>query len=144
MLSFAYLAFVSLLKLLLRGRRYERAQDIELIALRHQREGLRRHVERLRLRTAQAAFIAAASRLLAPLLRALLHRARESTCTFRRLYAQSERWLGRAAGAQLRLQPTARRRAIPDSRPRLEVQRRLRRGLPQRSHQSDPHPAAGS
>jgi putative transposase len=63
MLSFAYLAFVSLLKLLMGSRRSERAKDIELIVLRHQLGVVRRQVERPRMR-ADRAFLAAASRLL--------------------------------------------------------------------------------
>jgi hypothetical protein len=53
MLSFAYLAFVSLLKLLMRSRRSERAKDIELIVVRHQLEVVRRQVERPRMRPAE-------------------------------------------------------------------------------------------
>ena len=40
-LSFAYLAFVSLLKLLMRCGRIVDVKDIELLALRHQLEVLR-------------------------------------------------------------------------------------------------------
>jgi putative transposase len=64
MLSFAYLAFVSLLKLLMGSRRSERAKDIELIVLRHQLGVVRRQVERPRMRAADRAFLAAASHLL--------------------------------------------------------------------------------
>jgi hypothetical protein len=46
LLSFIYLAFVSLLKLLVRSHRSVQVKDIELIVLRHQLEVLRRQVER--------------------------------------------------------------------------------------------------
>jgi putative transposase len=64
--SFIYLVFVSLLKLLIGGRRPAQVKDIELIILRHQLEVLRRQVERPRLRSSDRAFLAAASRLLPP------------------------------------------------------------------------------
>ena len=66
LLSFVYLAFVSLLKLLIRSRRSVQVKDIELIVLRHQLDVLRRQVERPRLRSSDRAFLAAASRLLPP------------------------------------------------------------------------------
>ena len=66
LLSFIYLAFVSLLKLLVRSGRPAQVKDIELIVLRHQLEILRRQVERPRLRSSDRAFLAAASRLLPP------------------------------------------------------------------------------
>jgi transposase InsO family protein len=63
LLSFAYLAFVSMLKLFVR-RHPEHLKDIELIVLRHQLDVLRRNGERPRLRPADRALLAAASRLL--------------------------------------------------------------------------------
>ena len=44
LLSFIYLVFVSLLKLLIGGRRPAQVKDLELIILRHQLEVLRRQV----------------------------------------------------------------------------------------------------
>ena len=66
LLSFIYLAFVSLLKLLVRSGRPAQVKDIELIVLRHQLDVLRRQVERPRLRSSDRAFLAATSRLLPP------------------------------------------------------------------------------
>jgi putative transposase len=65
-LSFVYLVFVSLLKLLLRSGRRVDVKDIELLVLRHQLEVLRRQVERPQLRPSDRALLAAAGRLLAP------------------------------------------------------------------------------
>ncbi len=64
LLSFVYLAFVSLLKLLLRRRRSARVKDIELIVLRHELEVLRRQVGRPRLRPAERAWLSAITRVL--------------------------------------------------------------------------------
>lgn len=64
--SFAYLAFVSLLKLVIRSHRSVQVKDIEVIVLRHQLDVLRRQVERARLRSSDRAFLAAVSRLLPP------------------------------------------------------------------------------
>jgi putative transposase len=64
--SFIYLVFVSLLRLLIGGRRPAQVKDIELIVLRHELDILRRQVKHPRLRSSDRAFLAAASRLLPP------------------------------------------------------------------------------
>jgi putative transposase len=66
LLSFVYLVFVSLLKLLVGSRRPAQVKDIELLVLRHQLDVLHRQVERPKLRASDRAFLAAASRLLPP------------------------------------------------------------------------------
>ena len=63
-MSFVYLAFVSLLKLLMRCGRTVDVKDIELLVLRHQLEVLRRQVERPKPRVSDRALLAAAARLL--------------------------------------------------------------------------------
>src|SRR5512133_3065520 len=65
-LSFVYLVFVSLLRLLIRCGRSVDVKDIELLVLRHQLEVLRRRVERPTLRASDRALLAAAARLLPP------------------------------------------------------------------------------
>jgi transposase InsO family protein len=66
LLSFIYLVFVSLLKLLVGSRRPAQVKDIELIVLHHQLDVLRRQVQRPRLRSSDRAFLAALSQVLPP------------------------------------------------------------------------------
>ncbi len=64
--SFVYLAFVSLLKLLTRRGRRVDVKDVELLVLRHQLEILRRQDKRPKLRPSDRVLMAAAGRLLPP------------------------------------------------------------------------------
>ena len=64
--SFAYVAFVSLLRLLILSGRSAQHKDVELLVLRHQLDVLRRQVERPKLRSSDRALLAAMGRLLPP------------------------------------------------------------------------------
>src|SRR5436309_3805753 len=66
LLSFAYLAFSVVLRLLVSGRRSEFTKDLELLVLRHQLAVLGRQERRPLLRPADRALLAALARLLPP------------------------------------------------------------------------------
>jgi len=65
-LSFGYVAFSTLLRLLVRGGRNEFAEGVELLVLRHQLVVLRRQQPRPSFRADDHAFLAALSRMLPP------------------------------------------------------------------------------
>jgi putative transposase len=64
--SLAYVAFVSLLRLLILSGRSAQHKDVELLVLRHQLDVLRRQVERPKLRSSDRALLAAMGPLLPP------------------------------------------------------------------------------
>jgi hypothetical protein len=64
LLSFAYLAFSPVLRLLVSRRRSDFGKDVELLVLRHQLVVLARHERRPSLRPADRAFLAALTRVL--------------------------------------------------------------------------------
>src|SRR5438876_2469243 len=100
LLSFAYLAFSAVRRLLVRGRHSEFTKDLELLVLRHQLAVLGRQERRSLLRPADRALLAALARLLPPRRRhglvvtpqTLLRWHRELV---RRKWAQPRRAVGR-------------------------------------------------
>ena len=70
-LSFAYLAFVAVLRLVCR-RRPDSEREVELLALRHELAVMRRTARRSRLSWADRAYLAALARMLSPQRRAEL------------------------------------------------------------------------
>src|SRR5215471_8413014 len=102
LLSFTYLAFSAVLRLLVGGRSNEFAKDVELLVLRHQLAVLGRRQRRLSLRPADRAFLAALTRVLPRSHRRSLIVTPETLLRWhrelvRRKWTQPRRSLGRPA-----------------------------------------------
>jgi hypothetical protein len=82
-------------------------------------------------------------RLPATDLRAVLHLARVATDRVHRRHLESRRALGPSKRATSSCSSATSTLPVPRARPRHEIQPRLRRDLPHRGHQSDPHADPG-
>ena len=118
-LSFVYLAFVSLLKLLIGSGRRVDVKDVELLVLRHQLEGLRRQGQRPKLRPSDRALLVAMGGLLAPARRhGLLVRCSRSCRHGRRpIDTETPKLVFRLGARELALGVSADRRGAQQARP---------------------------